>query len=535
MAIDPNATVKDYKLLLYNKLEVDALIEAEKVRADAELAKKATIQAIGSPVGIARLNSSGTHEVSEIPFSLPSEASDVTNDTTIINPKRLHEEMSTYVAANVIPSVDLTDGSGGTPTNQVYKDILDAHGEGTILNWSTPVGDGTGSSSQQGVSLIISTINPTSGSVDTLLVSFKYDAANLTGLMTTDSMFASELLHASGSVEMDDGYSPTSSLDIATRLFVEQTSPTIFTGESDPLASTGKDGDWYYKTTVTGGSPDTEDVVTDEWRSTAPYVSDSEYINAYTGQLGMGPSASLPRPTYKTSIDIRLDAGVLKLSSEFSLPPHSGMKLILGSAEIPIAFKYKLGLENVYSFDELLPSNIAAIRGITTNTLMSIKSTIIGSGGGTVSVFGFTKLYGAWHEIQMSNNLYPSDPAMFSKVISSEVVTDAAIITSPTPRVIATSDTFDFYGGSRYIIRAVVPSVANSTATTFSLGINNQTYGETVVYSQTGAIVSTTEVITIFEPTADISVPVYLQVTSATTVTQSVTGNGTVYISIEEI
>ena len=95
MAIDPNATPKDYSVILYNKTEIDGINSTESTRVDTELALKSLKSDEGSPSGIATLDSDGKINTVEIPVSTIIESDDDTNNTTLITPERLHYQIDT--------------------------------------------------------------------------------------------------------------------------------------------------------------------------------------------------------------------------------------------------------------------------------------------------------------------------------------------------------------------------------------------------------------------------------------------------------
>ena len=76
--------------LVYTKVEIESQRTFDKAETDTLLHLKVDTQSLGSPSGTARLNNTGTHEPVEIPFSSVAEVQDPTNETTVVNPKRLH-------------------------------------------------------------------------------------------------------------------------------------------------------------------------------------------------------------------------------------------------------------------------------------------------------------------------------------------------------------------------------------------------------------------------------------------------------------
>jgi len=99
MAIDPNATGKDYSLIIYSKTEIDNINTVETQRIDDALALKVDTSGKGAPSGIATLDPNGVHVVSEIPIADITEAMDDTENTKVMSPERTH-----YVIDQVVQS-----------------------------------------------------------------------------------------------------------------------------------------------------------------------------------------------------------------------------------------------------------------------------------------------------------------------------------------------------------------------------------------------------------------------------------------------
>lgn len=77
----------------YLKEEIDSKISEESIRVDTALDLKQDSIAVGSPTGVATLNEVGKITTQEIPFSSVEESGDVDNESTVINPKRMHYQI----------------------------------------------------------------------------------------------------------------------------------------------------------------------------------------------------------------------------------------------------------------------------------------------------------------------------------------------------------------------------------------------------------------------------------------------------------
>lgn len=91
MPIDPEATAKDYTLIIYNKNEINAQNSAESSRINSELDGKSDKAEEGSPSGIATLAPDGKHQLVQMPIANVSESQDPLNNTKIMTPQRVDE------------------------------------------------------------------------------------------------------------------------------------------------------------------------------------------------------------------------------------------------------------------------------------------------------------------------------------------------------------------------------------------------------------------------------------------------------------
>lgn len=117
MAIDPNATPKDYTLIIYSKAEIDAMSTANSSAVNAALATKSNKYDEGSPSGIATLDPQGKLSLVEIPIATVLESEDITNSTTLMTPERVHYIIDTTAVANT----DVGIASGVCPLNTLSQ------------------------------------------------------------------------------------------------------------------------------------------------------------------------------------------------------------------------------------------------------------------------------------------------------------------------------------------------------------------------------------------------------------------------------
>lgn len=86
--IDENATVKDYRTVIYNKTEIEQKFSDEQSRVDSELAKKVDVIEVGTAGGLAQLNIDGNIPLEQLKISTAAESLDENNSTSIMTPER---------------------------------------------------------------------------------------------------------------------------------------------------------------------------------------------------------------------------------------------------------------------------------------------------------------------------------------------------------------------------------------------------------------------------------------------------------------
>lgn len=82
--------------LTYSRTEINEINSTETIRVNTELDTKTNNASIGSPSGVATLDSGGTHPAVEIPFATNAEAYTGTEVDIIINPSNLAYVLSFY-------------------------------------------------------------------------------------------------------------------------------------------------------------------------------------------------------------------------------------------------------------------------------------------------------------------------------------------------------------------------------------------------------------------------------------------------------
>jgi len=99
MSIDPNATPKDYSVILYSKTEINILNHIERTRVDDALDLKVSKQSLGSPIGTATLDADGKHSLVEIPIATVIQSEDPLENTKVMTPERVHHvlEAGAYI------------------------------------------------------------------------------------------------------------------------------------------------------------------------------------------------------------------------------------------------------------------------------------------------------------------------------------------------------------------------------------------------------------------------------------------------------
>jgi len=152
-----------------------------------------------------------------------------------------------YVDSLGIPTFDLTTGSTTIPINQLYKDALDTYGEGTLVKWITPFGEGIGSITLKGVEIVLSGLNPFTSELDTTFINLAYDSTDLPAEMINTFTFQSKSLQSDGTVLVDSTFTPTASGHIVNKAYVDNeiSNINIPSGTLQDLASVltaGNDG-----------------------------------------------------------------------------------------------------------------------------------------------------------------------------------------------------------------------------------------------------------------------------------------------------
>lgn len=83
----------DYNSIIYSKAEIDSINTIETTRVDTELASKVGTVELGSPSGVATLDTNGKVKTIQLPMATVDESGDVDNSTTVITPQRLHYQI----------------------------------------------------------------------------------------------------------------------------------------------------------------------------------------------------------------------------------------------------------------------------------------------------------------------------------------------------------------------------------------------------------------------------------------------------------
>lgn len=95
MPIDPNATAKDFSLIIYDKTEIDNYNISEKDRVNTVLSLKSDKVDEGSPSGIATLDQTGKVTRIELPISEDLQLDDYTNNDSLVTPRGLDYTLQT--------------------------------------------------------------------------------------------------------------------------------------------------------------------------------------------------------------------------------------------------------------------------------------------------------------------------------------------------------------------------------------------------------------------------------------------------------
>jgi len=150
MAIPEDATPVDYTILVYTKTEIDDINNTESARVNSELAKKIDNQLIGSPTGLATLNSTGHVPNTELDIATTQETIDGLDATKMVTPKTLQEKFdvektafeSTFIAntekAN-INGVATLDGNTTVPLAQIPSLDYVSNAKVGVANGVAPV------------------------------------------------------------------------------------------------------------------------------------------------------------------------------------------------------------------------------------------------------------------------------------------------------------------------------------------------------------------------------------------------------------
>lgn len=115
MALDLNATPKDYRLIIYNKDEIDLYNTTEQARVNSELDLKSLKSDEGAPSGIATLDATGKLKAVEMPIATNEESNDDTNSTTIITPATLAYQM----VVKAVTQSQIGEADGIAPLNSL--------------------------------------------------------------------------------------------------------------------------------------------------------------------------------------------------------------------------------------------------------------------------------------------------------------------------------------------------------------------------------------------------------------------------------
>lgn len=122
MPINSDATPKDYKVIIYNKTEIDDMSSAETLRVDTALDSKVDAQELGSPVGVATLGITGKISITQMDFSDLAQSGDETNNFTSMTPERtLYQIGQNTVAPGLVGSANgICPLDGNTLVDPVY-------------------------------------------------------------------------------------------------------------------------------------------------------------------------------------------------------------------------------------------------------------------------------------------------------------------------------------------------------------------------------------------------------------------------------
>jgi len=121
MALDPNATTKDFSLVIYTKTEIDTLLTDISNSIALGLSSKSDSSAEGSPSGIATLNSNGHLELTQIPIATLAESGDSSNETKLITSKSLQYQIATKAINR--SNIGIANGVAPLNNNTVIDDI----------------------------------------------------------------------------------------------------------------------------------------------------------------------------------------------------------------------------------------------------------------------------------------------------------------------------------------------------------------------------------------------------------------------------
>jgi hypothetical protein len=118
-----HATPKDYKLIIYNKTEIDTKMSDESTRVDNELSLKLDRTEVGSSVGT--LDEHGKQSYAEVSYATSQDASNGTATDKTMTPKLVRQEIDSLDYISAVKYIPKTDKgvAYGVPTLDYKREI----------------------------------------------------------------------------------------------------------------------------------------------------------------------------------------------------------------------------------------------------------------------------------------------------------------------------------------------------------------------------------------------------------------------------